>query len=125
MQLEQACKRVKGGQAKSCLACSKAKQKCVGMIWEGGECREALPYMTMLVVVCTYSVARYTATLAIFSNSSLNIVTAMKKYNGLVFFHVDLLSTPPHFLHIFEYLFFLLLWLAGNSQQKISEEKGQ
>ena len=35
--MEQDCKRVKGGWAKSCLACGKAKQKCVGMVWEGGE----------------------------------------------------------------------------------------
>ena len=28
--------RVKGGWAKSCLACGKAKQKCVDAVWEGG-----------------------------------------------------------------------------------------
>ena len=28
---------MKGGQTKSCLAYGKAKQKCMGMIWEGGE----------------------------------------------------------------------------------------
>ena len=36
-QLERGCERVKGGQAKSCLACSKVKQKCVGVVWEGGK----------------------------------------------------------------------------------------
>ena len=28
---------MKGGWAKSCLACGKAKQRCVGAVWEGGE----------------------------------------------------------------------------------------
>ena len=28
---------MKGGQAKSCLACGKVKQRCVGAVWEGGE----------------------------------------------------------------------------------------
>ena len=27
---------MKGGRAKSCLACGKAKQKCIGAVWEGG-----------------------------------------------------------------------------------------
>ena len=35
--MERACERVKGGQAKSCLACGKAKQRCVGAVGEGGE----------------------------------------------------------------------------------------
>ena len=35
--MERACERVKGGRAKSCLACGKAKQRCVGAMWEGGE----------------------------------------------------------------------------------------
>ena len=35
--MERACERVKGGRAKSCLACGKAKQRCVGAVWEGGE----------------------------------------------------------------------------------------
>ena len=28
---------MKGGWAKSCLACGKVKQRCVGVVWEGGE----------------------------------------------------------------------------------------
>ena len=35
-QLERECKRVKGGWKQSCLACGKVKQKCVGVVWEGG-----------------------------------------------------------------------------------------
>ena len=35
--MEQGCERVKGGWAKSCLACGKEKQKCMGAVWEGGE----------------------------------------------------------------------------------------
>ena len=37
VQLERACERVKGGQAKSCLACGRVKQRCIGSIWEGGD----------------------------------------------------------------------------------------
>ena len=33
--MEWECKRVKGVCAKSCLACGKVKQKCVGAVWEG------------------------------------------------------------------------------------------
>ena len=36
-QLERDCERVKGGQAKSCMACGKVKWKCMGVVWEGGE----------------------------------------------------------------------------------------
>ena len=35
--------RVKGGWAKSCLACGKAQQKCVGTVWEGGEGLNRMP----------------------------------------------------------------------------------
>ena len=41
--MEQECERVKGGQAKSCLAHGKAKQKCMGMVWEGGEGLNRMP----------------------------------------------------------------------------------
>ena len=41
--MEWGCKRVKGGQAKSCLACGKAKQKCMGVVWEGGEGLNGMP----------------------------------------------------------------------------------
>ena len=36
-QLERACKRVKGGWAKFCLACGKVKQRCVWSVWDGGD----------------------------------------------------------------------------------------
>ena len=35
--MERACNRVKGGRAKSCLACGRVKQQCVGLVWEGGD----------------------------------------------------------------------------------------
>jgi len=34
---ERDCVRVRDGRAKSCLACGKAKQKCIGAVWEQGE----------------------------------------------------------------------------------------
>ena len=34
---ERECVRVRDGHAKSCLACGKAKQKCIGAVWEQGE----------------------------------------------------------------------------------------
>ena len=34
---------MKGGEAKSCLACGKAQQKCVGTVWEGGEGLNRMP----------------------------------------------------------------------------------
>ena len=34
---KQECAWVWDGHAKSCLACSKAKQKCIGVVWEHGE----------------------------------------------------------------------------------------
>ena len=35
--MERDCERVKGGQAKSCMACGKVKWKCMGVVWEGGK----------------------------------------------------------------------------------------
>ena len=87
------------------------------------DCREALPYRTMLVVVCTYWVAGYTATLAIFGNSSLKVVTAMKKYNRLVFFCVDSLSTPAHTLTLFWISLFLTAVACWESPAKISRKR--
>ena len=31
---DQECTRVRDGRAKSCLACGKAKQRCLGAVWE-------------------------------------------------------------------------------------------
>ena len=42
-QLEQACERVKGGWAKSCLACGRVKQRCMGSVWEGGDGLNRMP----------------------------------------------------------------------------------
>ena len=42
-QLEWACERVKGGQAKSCLACGRVKQRCMGLVWEGGDGLNGMP----------------------------------------------------------------------------------
>ena len=41
--MERACDRVKGGRAKSCLACGRAKQRCVGSVWEGGDGLNGVP----------------------------------------------------------------------------------
>ena len=51
MQLEQACKRVKGGQAKSCLACRRVKQRCVGSVWEGGDGLNRVPMVELTGLV--------------------------------------------------------------------------
>ena len=50
-QLERGCERVKGGRAKSCLACGKAKQKCMGAVWEGGEGLNGMPMGELMGLV--------------------------------------------------------------------------
>ena len=42
---------MKGGQAKSCLACGKAKQRCVGAVWEGGEGLNRMPMGELMGLV--------------------------------------------------------------------------
>ena len=49
--MEWDCERVKGGRAKSCLACGKAKQKCVGAAWEGGEGLNRMPMGELMGLV--------------------------------------------------------------------------
>ena len=53
--MEWECERVKGGQAKSCLACGKAKQKWVGAVWEGGDGLNRMPMGELTVLVWTRS----------------------------------------------------------------------
>ena len=42
---------MKGGQEKSCLACGKVKQKCVGAVWEGGEGLNGMPMGELMGLV--------------------------------------------------------------------------
>ena len=49
--MEWACDRVKGGRAKSCLACGRAKQRCVGLVWEGGDGLNGVPMVELTGLV--------------------------------------------------------------------------